>query len=288
MLVGGVSWILEADIESFFDSINRKMLMEMLQRRVADGALLRLIGKCLHVGILDGEEYSEPEEGTVQGSGLSPLLGNVYLHHVLDLWFERDVLPRLRGKASLVRYADDFVIGFEREDDAKRVMGVLRQRFERYGLRLHPDKTRLLPFRRPDRGKAGGKGPATFDFLGFTLYWRRTREGRWMPSFKTRTARLRRAIKAVADWCRRHRHLPVKEQHAALKRRIDGHCNYFGVNGNLRALALLVREAETAWHKWLSRRSQRAYMSWRRFKDLLRDFPLPAPKVRVQLWRTSP
>lgn len=131
---GEVNWILEADIVSFFDSIDRRMLMEMLRERVADGSLLRLVGKCLHVGVLDGAEYSEPDEGTVQGSSLSPLLGNVYLHHVLDLWFERDVLPRMRGKAHLVRYADDLVIGFEREDDAKRVMAVVGHRFERFGL----------------------------------------------------------------------------------------------------------------------------------------------------------
>lgn len=286
MLLSGVKWIVEADIESFFDSIDRSMLMEMLRARVADGSLLRLIGKCLHVGVLDGEEFSEPEGGTVQGSVLSPLLGNVYLHHVLDLWFERDVQPRLQGKAYLIRYADDFVIGFEREDDARRVMEVLGRRFERYGLRLHPDKTRLLPFERPDGGASEGKGPATFDFLGFTHFWRKSRTGRWMPGLKTRTARLRRAIKAVADFCRSHRHEPVKEQHASLKRRIVGHFNYFGVNGNLRSLALLVRGAERVWHKWLSRRSQRAHLSWERFRDLLRDFPLPRPRIRVRLWQS--
>ena len=287
MLLSGVKWIVEADIESFFDSIDRSMLMEMLRARVADGSLLRLIGKCLHVGVLDGEDFSEPEEGTVQGSVLSPLLGNVYLHHVLDLWFERDVQPRLQGRAYLIRYADDFVIGFEREDDAKRVMEVLGKRFERFGLRLHPEKTRLLPFERPGSGSNGGKGPATFDFLGFTHYWRKSRSGRWMPGIKTRTARLRRAIKAVTDFCRSHRHEPVKEQHAALTRRIVGHFNYFGVNGNFRSLELLVREAERAWHKWLNRRSQRARLSWERFKVVLRDFPLPKPRIRVQLW-TSP
>lgn len=281
---GEVNWILEADIESFFDSVNRKMLMEMLRERVADTSLLRLIGKCLHVGILDGEEYSEPAEGTVQGSSLSPLLGNVYLHHVLDQWFERDVLPRMRGKAHLIRYCDDFVIGFEREDDAKRVVGVLGQRFERYGLRLHPEKTRLLPFGRPDKDDPRGKGPATFDLLGFTVYWRRTRSGAWRPSFKTRTARLRRAISAVADWCRRHRHQPVKEQRAALARRIEGHFNYFGVNGNFDSLRVLVRMAERAWHKWLGRRGQRKPLNWERFKDVLRKNPLPRPRVRVQLW----
>jgi RNA-directed DNA polymerase len=162
------------------------------------------------------------------------------------------------GKATLIRYADDVVIGSEREDDAKQVMELLLRRFERYGLKLHPDKTRLLPFGRPDDRGPGGEGPATFDFLGFTHYWRRGRSGRWMPSMKTRRARLRRAITAVAEFCRRHRHLPVKEQHAALTRRIVGHCNYFGVSGNIRSLALLIREAERAWHKWLCRRSQRA------------------------------
>lgn len=283
---GEVNWVLEADIKSFFDSIDRTKLMEMLRERVADSSMLRLIGKCLHVGILDGDEYSEPHEGTAQGSSLSPLLGNVYLHHVLDQWFERAVLPRMQGKAHLIRYADDFVIGFEREDDAKRVMSVLGRRFERYGLQLHPEKTRLLPFGRPDRGEPGGKGPATFDLLGFTLYWRRTRTGSWMPSLKTRTARLRRAAMAVADFCRSHRHESVKEQHAGLTRRIEGHFNYFGVNGNARSLALLVRQVERAWRKWLSRRGQRRPLSWARFKDLLRLNPLPRPTIRIQLWAT--
>jgi group II intron reverse transcriptase/maturase len=283
LMRGEINWILEADIESFFDSIHRKMLMQMLQERVADSSMLRLVGKCLHVGILDGAEYSESDEGTAQGSSLSPLLGNVYLHHVLDQWFERDVLPRLRGKAHLVRYCDDFVIGFEREDDARRVWEVLGRRFERFGLRLHPDKTRLLPFGRPDRDDPGSKGPATFDLLGFTLYWRRTRSGSWVPAFKTRKARLRRAILAAAAWCRGHRHHTVKEQHAALTRRIEGHFNYFGVSGNLRSLRRLVTQVERAWHKWLGRRGQREPLTWARFKDVLRAFPLPTPRIRIQI-----
>ena len=282
---GEGSWVLEADIQSFFDSIDRKMLMEMLQVRVADPSFLRLIGKCLHVGILDSAEYSEPEEGTVQGSVLSPLLGNVYLHHVLDLWFERDVLPRLQGTAHLIRYADDFVIVFEREDDAKRVMDVVGRRFERFGLTLHPDKTRLVPFERPEGG-GGGKGPATFDFLGFTVMWQRGRRGRWRPGLKTRKARLSKAIVAFADWCRRHRHWPVKQQYATLKRKLDGHFNYFGVNGNSRSLNALLRRAERIWFKWLNRRSQRASKTWMQFADMLRDYPLPAPTIRVQIWNT--
>lgn len=281
---GEVSWILEADIQSFFDSVNRKMLVGMLQARVADGSLLRLIGKCLHVGVLDGAEYSAPEVGTAQGSVLSPLLGNVYLHCALDLWFEREVKPRLRGKAILVRYADDFVIGFEREDDARRVMEVLGKRLGRFGLTLHPDKTRLLPFRRPPASQQSGKGLATFDFLGFTLYLGRARTGRWMMWCKTRSVRLRRAIQAVADWCRRYRHLPVKVQHAALTRRIRGHFNYFGVSGNFRSLQLLVQEVRRCWLKWLRRRSNRTRLTWQRYVALLERFPLPRPRIVVQIW----
>ena len=281
---GEMNFVLEADIVSFFDSVDRKALMEMLRERVPDGSLLRLVGKCLNVGVLDGSEYSEPEEGTAQGSGLSPLLGNIYLHHVLDAWWRREVRPRLTGKATLVRYADDFVIAFELEEDARRVMAVLPKRMEKYGLALHPDKTRLMDFRRPPPEQQTGKGPGTFDFLGFTLYWRRTRRGRWEMWCKTRQARLRRAIQVVADYCRSHRHEPVKAQHAALKRRIQGHMNYFGVNGNRRSVARLVDESEGLWYKWLRRRSQRSRLTWERFKALLRRFPLPSPRLRVQIW----
>ncbi len=279
---GEGNWILEADIKSFFDSIDRKTLVEMLQNRVADGSLLRLIGKCLHVGVLDGSDYTEPEEGTVQGSTLSPLLGNIYLHYVLDDWFKRVVLPRLRGKAQLIRYADDFVIAFARQDDAERVQRVLGRRFERYGLELHPDKTRLIPFERPRTRK--GKGPRTFDFLGFTFYWGRARSGCRVPRVKTRKASLRRSLRTVADWCRRYRHLSVKEQHAALTRRVEGHLNYFGVNGNSRSLRQFIRGVEGAWHRWLNRRSQRSRLNWDRMNDLLAANPLPKPRIRVQIW----
>jgi len=281
---GEVSWILEADIMSFFDSIDRSELKKMLELRVADGSLLRLIGKCLHVGVLDGAELSAPEIGTAQGSVLSPLLGNVYLHYALDLWFETEVKPRLRGRATLVRYADDFVIGFEHEEDARRVVAVLGKRLGRFGLTLHPDKTRLLPFRRPPAGQKSGKGSASFDFLGFTLYWARSRSGRWGMACKTRRASLRRAIQSVTDWCRRHRHLPVKEQHAALTRRLRGHFNYFGVSGNFRSLLLLVEAARRAWYKWLCRRSQRKRLNWERFADLLDQLPLPRPRITVRIW----
>lgn len=281
---GEANWLLEADITAFFDSIDRAMLMEMLQQRVADGSILRLIGKCLHVGVLDGEEYTTPKEGTAQGSVISPMLGNIYLHYVLDRWFEDEVKPRLRGKATLVRYADDFVIGFENREDAERVMKVLHQRMQKYRLSLHPDKTRLLAFGRPSNGTAGRGGPTSFDFLGFTHHWRRTRAGKWAVACKTRRERLGRSIRAIYDWCRSHRHLEVKVQHAALVRRLEGHFNYFGVNGNTPSLARLVHWTGKAWHKWLNRRSQRARITWERFQDLLKRFPLPVPRVKVVIW----
>lgn len=283
---GEARYIVEADIVSFFDSIDRKMLMEMLRSRIADETLMRLVGKCLHVGVLDGESVLEPSEGTAQGSSLSPLLGNVYLHHVLDVWFEREVRPQLRGSSALVRYADDFVLCFEHADDAAYVWGILEQRFKSFGLTLHPKKTRSFVFQPPREG--GGGGGATFDFLGFTLHWQRTRlrTRQWRVAFRTRGARLRRAINAATEWCRRHRHLPVKEQHRALVRKLEGHFNYFGVNGNGRALGCLLHAVRRAWKKWLNRRSQRARMNWRRFAQLLAANPLPAATVRVQIWST--
>lgn len=282
---GKVSWVLEADIKSFFDSLDRDWLKKMLQLRIADGQMHRLIGKCLHVGVLDGEEFTKPESGTTQGSILSPLLGNVYLHHVLDLWFERAVRPKLRGEAQLVRYADDFVVLFEQRADAERVLRALHERMAKFDLTLHPEKTRLIRFVRPSSHQGGGKSPATFDFLGFTLYWRKPPRGkRWMLGCKTRGARLRRAIMDVYEWCRRHRHLPMVEQYAVLCSKVRGHFNYFGVNGNSRSLVLLLHHVKRAWYKWLKRRSQRTKWTWETFGKYLKRYPLPPPRITVQIW----
>lgn len=282
---GEANMILEADVVSFFDSVDRPMLLEMLQERIADKSFMRLVGKCLHVGVLEGEQFSRPDEGTAQGSVLSPMLGNIYLHNALDRWFEDEVKPRLKGKSKLIRYADDFLVGFEHMEDAERVRVWLGERLGRYNLKLHPDKTRLIDFRRPKLEQEGGKGPGTFDFLGFTLYWRRNHKGPgWHLSWKTRRSRLNRAIRAINDFCRSHRHEPVKDQHAALSSRLRGHFNYFGVNDNTDCLSVLRRKAIHAWHKWLNRRSQRARKNWDRFSDMLKDFPLPEPRVYVDLW----
>jgi RNA-directed DNA polymerase len=281
---GEVNWILEADLQNYFDSIDRTKLKEMLQTRIADMSLMRLVGKCLHVGILDGELYEEPEIGTVQGSTLSPILGNIYLHYALDIWFEREVRPRMRGKVQLWRFADDFIIGFELQEDASRVMKVLDKRMAKFGLTLHPEKTRLIEFRKPNRSQQRGKGKETFDFLGFTVHWTRTRAGRWVPSLRTRTARLQRAMKAIGDYCRSHRHKSIKEQHAGLARRLRGHNNYFAVQGNFNSLVRLSERTKRLWYKWLKRRSQRTGLNWKNFVDILRDFPLPRPRIMVRLW----
>ena len=180
--------------------------------------------------------------------------------------------------------ATRLVIGFERRDDAERVMAWLHERMASYGLTLHPDKTRLLPFRRPPASQQSGKGPATFDFLGFTLYWARARSGRWCMWCKTRSSRLQRAIKVAADWCRRHRHESVAVQHAALSRRIQGHFNYFGVSGNYRSLVPLVEATKRNWLKWLRRRSNRSRLTWERYVGLLERYPLPTPRIRVRIW----
>jgi group II intron reverse transcriptase/maturase len=276
----GITVILEADIQAFFDSIDRTKLLGLLQIRVADPPLMRLLGKCLHVGVLDGEEYSTPDGGTAQGSIISPMFGNVYLHHVLDLWFEHDIKPRLKGHARLIRYADDFVIGFARQDDAERVLAVLHKRMAKYGLTLHPDKTRLIPFLRPRQGENGRSGAGTFDFLGFTMYWRRSLRGSWQPGMKTRRAK-------VQDFL--HRHLPLKDQHAALSRRLQGHFGYFGVNGNARSLAEVQYHTERMWLKWLRRRSQRGRrLTWERFGAYLKAHPLPPPRITVQIWVRAP
>ncbi len=281
----GITVILEADIQTFFDSLVRTKLLELLQIRVADPPFLRLVSKCLYVGVLDGEEFSKPDEGTAQGSIISPMLGNVYLHYALDVWFEREIKPQLAGHARLIRYADDFVCGFERQEDAVRVQLLLQQRRAEYGLTLHPDKTRLIAFVRPGSGKNDRSGPGTFDFLGFTRYWRHSRQGNWVLGRKTRKARIQKAIVAISEWCRSHRHRPLSEQHASLVRRLRGHFRYFGVNGNSRSLQCGRHYATRAWLKWLRRRSQRGRrLNWKRFNAYLAAFPLPQSRIYVAIW----
>jgi RNA-directed DNA polymerase len=275
-------WAVEIDIRKFFDTIDHRHVQAMVRQRVRDGVLVRLIGKWLNAGVLEGETLSYPDEGSPQGGVVSPLLANIYLHEVLDKWFEQDVKPRLKGTGFLVRYADDAVLGFSCEEDARRVLAVLPKRFERYGLTLHPDKTRLVRFQSPNRGdhdREGDGRPETFDFLGFTHYWGRTRRGLW--SIKQRTARNRfgRALQRVSEWCRRFRHEPLGAQHTALSRKLHGHYGYYGITGNSAALARFRYEVQRVWRSWLARRSQQP-MTWARFNALMKRFVLPPPIAR--------
>ncbi len=283
-------WVLEVDIERFFDTLDRGHLRSFLCRRVRDGVLRRTIDKWLKAGVLEEERVSYPDLGTPQGGVISPLLANIYLHEVLDVWFEDEVVPRLRGRAFLVRYADDAVIVFSVEEDARRVMEVLPKRLGRYGLTLHPAKTRLVPFPRPWRssgpkGPGGGPRPGKFDLLGFTHYWGQSRRGNWIVKQKTAKGRLSRSLERISQWCRTNRHLRVSEQHRLLVLKLKGHYGYFGITGNSRSLEQFRRGVQMYWRKWLDRRSQRARMSWERFARLLERYPLPQPVVVHSIYR---
>lgn len=276
-------WVLEVDIRKFFDALDHRHLHAILRRKVRDGVLLRLIGKWLKAGVLEDGCVTHPESGSPQGGVVSPVLANAYLHEVLDTWFERTVKPRLKGRASLIRYADDAVLVFEREDDARRVLDVLPKRFGKYGLTLHPEKTRLVPFPGPRTGAPAGLRdgrPGTFDFLGFTHYWGRTLRGNWAVKRKTARDRLRRSLRSVANWCRENRHLSIKAQWSALAAKLRGHFAYYGITGNSASLGVFRYHARRAWHEWLSRRSQRARIPWERFADLEQRYPLPPARLR--------
>ncbi len=281
----GGGWVLDVDVSSFFDTLDHEKLRELLRQRVADGVLVRLIGKWLRAGVLEGGVLHHADTGTPQGGVISPLLANVYLHTVLDAWWVEQVLPRLHGQGLLIRYADDFVIVLSDERDALRVQQVLPKRLARFGLTLHPDKTRLLYYGRPPRG-GGGRRPESFDFLGFTHYWGRTRKGRWMPKCKTAKDRFSRAKRAINVWMAKARHLPLDVQARQLGAKLRGHFQYYGIRGNSRAIGRFRHEVCIRWRKWLSRRSQRGYLTWDAFHRLMRRHPLPParlPRRPVQL-----
>jgi group II intron reverse transcriptase/maturase len=279
--VGAGGWVLEIDIRKFFDRLDHEKLREALRRRVHDGVLLRLVGKWLNAGALEDGSISYPEAGTPQGGVISPLLANIFLHEVLDVWFDREVKPRLAGKAALIRYADDAVLLLATEKDARKVLEVLPKRFGKYGLELHPDKTRLVDFRRPDRfpPEGGSDGPGTFDLLGFTHHWGYARTGKWVVKRRTAKDRFQRALKRVAEWCRKHRHDDVREQHQTLAQKLRGHYAYFGIIGNAHAIGRFFHCVKAVWRKWLDRRSQRGLMSWERMYRLLERYPLPRPRI---------
>jgi RNA-directed DNA polymerase len=290
MQTGG-GWILEVDIRKYFDTLDHAVLRELAQRRVRDGVLLQLIGKWLNAGVFEGGQITYPETGSPQGGVISPVLSNIYLHYVLDEWFARDVQPRMSGKVFLIRYADDFVIGFTDESDARRVMDVLPKRFGSYGLTIHPDKTRLIAFRRPPRGRRQDSphhgGPGTFDLLGFTHYWGLSRKGAWVIKRKTAKSRFNRAVKAIYQWCKKERHRPLREQQRTLSQKMKGHYAYYGITGNGSALSGFEYLVRRIWRKWLGRRKRDGRLTWDDFLRLLRWYPLPAPVVVHSVYRRA-
>jgi len=270
-------WVVEIDIRKYFDTIDHGQLREVLRSRVRDGVILRLVDKWLNAAVLEDDALSFRESGTPQGGVISPILANIFLHTVLDVWFAKSVRPRSRGRTSLVRYADDAVMLFESEEDARGVMAVLPKRFGRYGLTLHPDKTRLVPFRRPARRicKRPDK-PGTFDFLGFTIHWGKLPHGKWVVKTRTAADRFRRTIRNLFEWCKANRHAPLETQQKVLGQKLRGHYEYFNRRGNRRRVWDILYRTVCAWWHWLRHRSQRG-LPPTAMKRLLRRYPLPSP-----------
>lgn len=275
-IAGG--WVLEVDIRKYFDTLDHQHLRNIVRRRIADGVVLRLIDKWLNAGVMESGNLMYPEAGTPQGGVISPLLANIYLHEVLDEWWTSEVLPRLKAKAFLVRYADDFVMCFSSEDDARRVMDVLSKRFAKYGLALHPTKTRLVPFGSPNRRGARMPEPETFDLLGFTHFWGRTNNGLWTIKRKTAKDRFRRAVKNTQLWCRANRHQPLEQQYQTLVRKLNGHYAYYGITGNSWSLNRFRYRVNVLWAKWLGRRAEGRVRGIAR-KRPLRRYSLPPIKT---------
>lgn len=276
-----VCWVLDADIRKFFDSVDHEWLMQMVAHRIADRRVLRLIRQWLKAGVLERGEWHETVEGTPQGAGISPLLANIFLHYVLDLWIHQWRRRKARGRVSLVRYADDFVVGFQYRDDGQRMLADLRERMAKFGLQLHEDKTRLMEFGRLpalDHRQRGERRPQTFAFLGFTHYCGWTRDGRFVVKRKTQSRRLTAKLKSLREEARRRMHAPVRDQHRWLCQVLRGHYAYYGLPSNFRSLKGFLCEVRRTWFRALRRRSQRR-LHWDAFEDLLQRFPLPTPRI---------
>ena len=276
----GGQWVLDVDVRKYFDSIDQAKLRALLARRVTDGVVRRLID--MKAGVLEDGQLFYPDSGTPQGGVISPCLANVFLHYVLDEWFAAEVQPRLRGPSTLVRFADDFVVILAHKDDAERVMRVLEKRLGKYGLELHPDKTRMIDFRfQPQSGHDDDQKPlaTTFNFLGFTHVWVTSEKGRAVVRQFTAKDRVARTLKTINRVCRSMRTRPLRDQHQRLCRMLKGHYAYFGISGNYERLATLPYQVARIWRKWLSRRSNKRSLPWVAFAGILKLFPLPQPRI---------
>ncbi len=281
-------YVYEVDIRKFFDTLDHGHLRSFLDLRVRDGVIRRVIDKWLKAGVLEAGQLAYPDAGTPQGGVISPLLANIYLHEVLDKWFEHVVRPRMRGESFLIRYADDFVMVFSNEMDARKVEEVLPRRLGRFGLAVHPEKTRLIRFLPPGGGSGGSGHPRlSFDLLGFTHYWSKSLKGNWVVKRKTAKDRLARALKAVGEWCRINRHNNVADQYRTLVLKVKGHYQYYGITCNARRLNAFREGVQKLWWKWLGRRSQRSDMSWQDFDLLRKTYPLPFAVVVHSVYRRA-
>jgi hypothetical protein len=255
--------------------------MEMIERRVSDSSILGLIRKWINIGVIDDGRLLTSETGTGQGQIISPLLANLYLHHVLDAWFKNEVKPRLRGEAYEIRYADDGLLCFQFKEDAERVLEVLPKRFAKYGLTLHPEKTRLVKFGRSAyyQAKRLKTKTATFDFLGFTHRCGTSRAGKFTVQVSTMKKRLRRGLIAISAWCREHLHAPLDYQQRMLNAKLRGHYQYYGRPTNYRCLEKFVHTVRRIWHRWLDRRTRGRRLTWQRFKRIHERYPLLRPRI---------
>ena len=269
-----------------FNHVCHEQLIELLRQRISDPRMLWLINRFLRAGVMIEGNRSATDEGVAQGSVLSPLLANVYLHYVLDQWFERDVRPRLAGEAYLTRYADDFICGFEHESDARRFQVVLRKRLARFSLELSEEKTKLLRFgrfARRDSQRLGEGAPGTFDFLGFTHYCGQSRAGKFKLKRKTAGKKFREKVRALKDWFRANLTTPITAVWQTLERKLQGHYHYYNVNDNWRWVMQYHEVARRLGLKWIRRRSQTASMSWTAYSEYLERHPLVKPGKIVDL-----
>lgn len=284
-----VSFVIEADIKGFFDNINHGQLMKCLNVRIRDPRLKRLIWKMLKAGVLIEGEWEDTEKGTPQGGIISPVLANVYLHYCLDLWFEKRVKPRMRGYVELIRYADDFIIVAQYKGDAWVIRRMLTERLKQFSLELSEEKTKVLDFGRfaeQDSKKRNGKRPKTFDFLGFTHYCGKTRDGRFQVRVKTNKKRQKRAIRTMNDAIRNSRSKPIRQVWEIVALKLRGHYNYYGVSGNYIPIKMYYLKTTRLFYKWMNRRSEKRSFDWETFRIYLKRFPLPRPKITYAIYAT--
>ncbi|MBR4741427.1 MAG: group II intron reverse transcriptase/maturase [Desulfovibrio sp.] len=277
VMFGNINWVVEADIKGFFDHVNHNKLMEMLGERIKDLSFLRYVMRFLTAGVMESGKYLDSTEGTPQGGLISPVLANVYLHYVLDTWIEKTIKPMMKGIVHYVRYADDFVILLEREDEAMQMMQMLKERLAEYSLEVAEDKTRILPF------GPKAKEKEEFDFLGFTFYNTKTRKGWYRVGIKTCMKKLKAKRQLIKQWIKFNMHEDTEELLAALNLKYKGHCQYYGVNGNFPMLAKFKRYLMYITYKTLRRRSQKGKISWEKFLELWEQF-IHKPRICVQIW----